>query len=67
LPVIWRSKALADICRIVRYVAADAPVAARRVGQELLLAGDSLILFPVGGGPDARAARENGSSCHLTC
>jgi toxin ParE1/3/4 len=44
--VAWRAKALADVGRIVRYIAADNPVAAKRVGRKLLLAGDSLMMFP---------------------
>jgi toxin ParE1/3/4 len=46
LPVVWRARALADVDRIVRYIAADNPVAAMRVGRELLRAGDSLTMFP---------------------
>jgi addiction module RelE/StbE family toxin len=46
LAVVWRVKALADVSRIVRYIAADNPVAAARVGREILLAGDSLVMFP---------------------
>jgi plasmid stabilization system protein ParE len=46
LAVAWRARALADIGRIVRYIATDNPIAARRVGRELLLAGDSLLTFP---------------------
>jgi plasmid stabilization system protein ParE len=51
LPVVWRARALADVSRIVRYIAADNPVAARRVGRELLLAGDGLTMFPRRGRP----------------
>ena len=51
MPVIWRAKALADVGRIVRYIATDNPVAARQVGRELLLAGDSLVMFPRRGRP----------------
>jgi len=51
LPVVWRARALADIGRIVRYIATDNPIAARRVGRELLLAGDSLVTFPRRGRP----------------
>lgn len=40
-----------DIGRIVRYIATDSPVAAKRVGRELLLAGDSLMMFPSRGRP----------------
>ena len=43
MPVIWRAKALADVGRIVRHVATENPVAARQIGRELLLAGDSLV------------------------
>jgi toxin ParE1/3/4 len=51
LPVVWRARALADVSRIVRYIAVDNPVAARRVGREPLLAGDSLTPFPRRGRP----------------
>jgi toxin ParE1/3/4 len=51
LPVVWRVRALADVGRIVRYIASDNPVAARQVGRELLLAGDSLTMFPHRGRP----------------
>ena len=53
--VVWRAKALADIGRIVRYIATDNPVAAKRVGRELLLAGDSLVMFPSRGRPGRQA------------
>ncbi len=51
MPVVWRARALADIGRIVRHIAADNPVAAKQVGRELLLAGDSLVMFPRRGRP----------------
>ncbi len=51
MSVIWRTRALADVARIVRHIAADNPVAAARVARELLLAGDSLVLFPRRGRP----------------
>jgi toxin ParE1/3/4 len=51
VPVAWRAEALADIGRIVRHIAADNPVAAQRIGRELLLAGDSLAVFPRRGRP----------------
>ena len=51
MPVVWRAKALADVGRIVRHIAADNPVAAKRIGRELLLAGDSLVMFPRRGRP----------------
>jgi toxin ParE1/3/4 len=44
--VLWQAAALADIRRIVDYIAADNIAAARRIGQELILAGDSLEMFP---------------------
>jgi plasmid stabilization system protein ParE len=55
LPVIWRAKALADVARIVRHIAKDNPIAAKRVGRELLLAGDSLVMFPRRGRPGRNA------------
>jgi toxin ParE1/3/4 len=55
LPVVWRAKALADVGRIVRHIAADNLVAAKRIGRELLLAGDSLVLFPRRGRPGRQA------------
>jgi plasmid stabilization system protein ParE len=51
LAVVWRARALADIGRIVRYIAPDNPIAAKRVGRELLLAGDGLATFPRRGRP----------------
>ena len=51
MPVIWRTRALSDVSRTVRYIAADNPVAASRAGREPLLAGDSLTLFPRRGRP----------------
>ena len=51
MPVLWRTRALADIARITNYIATDNPVAAQRVGRELLLAGDSLAIFPRRGHP----------------
>lgn len=51
MPVVWRTRALADVGRIVRHIATDNPVAAAQVGRELLLAGDSLVMFPRRGRP----------------
>lgn len=45
-PVIWRPAAFTDLARIVAHIAAENPIAARQVGRELLLAGDSLTMFP---------------------
>ena len=47
--VRWRPKALEELARIVRRISEENPVAARQVGRELLLAGDSLSLFPYRG------------------
>lgn len=51
MPIVWRARALADVARITRYIAADNPVAAARVAHSLLLAGDSLVTFPRRGRP----------------
>ncbi len=51
MPVVWRTRALNDVGRIVRHIATDNPVAAARLGRELLLAGDSLAVFPRRGRP----------------
>jgi plasmid stabilization system protein ParE len=32
--------------RLVRFISEENPIAARRIAQELLLAGDSLAVFP---------------------
>jgi toxin ParE1/3/4 len=55
LPVLWRARALADVGRIVRHIAVDNPIAAKRIGRELLLAGDSLAMFPRRGRPGRQA------------
>lgn len=49
--VIWRPETAADLSRIFRHIAEENPVAARRVARELLLAGESLTLFPRRGRP----------------
>ncbi len=51
MPVVWRASALADVGRMVHYIDSDNPVAAKRVGRELLLAGDSFMIFPRRGRP----------------
>lgn len=51
MTVVWSAAALADLARIARHVAAENPLAARRVARELLLAGDSLEVFPRRGRP----------------
>lgn len=49
--VEWGPLAAADLVRIVRYIAEENPIAARRIGRELLIAADSLQLFPYRGRP----------------
>jgi toxin ParE1/3/4 len=46
LRVIWSEEAVADVTRIARHIAQDNPAAARRLARELLVAGDSLDVFP---------------------
>ncbi|AIB11990.1 hypothetical protein ABAZ39_08240 [Azospirillum argentinense] len=46
MTVVWRAAARADLVRILHYVSQENPVAARRLAQELVLAGDSLQVFP---------------------
>jgi plasmid stabilization system protein ParE len=49
--VIWRARAIADLGRIVAHISDEKPLAAARIGRELLLAGDSLQTFPKRGRP----------------
>ena len=51
MAVVWRRRAIADVARIVDYIAAANPIAAARVARELVLAGDSLVPFPRPGRP----------------
>ena len=51
MSVEWLSSALADVTRIVRHIKEENPFAARKVARELLLAGDSLAVFPNRGRP----------------
>lgn len=51
MSVQWRRRALLDLQRIVTHIADENPVAARRVSRELLLAADSLSIFPRRGRP----------------
>ena len=44
--VVWTEAAARDVERIANYITLDNPAAARRVARELLLAGDSLTMFP---------------------
>lgn len=47
--VRWRPVAFADLFRVVANITAENPIAARRIGREILLAGDSLESFPYRG------------------
>lgn len=44
--VVWTDQAALDVERIASYIAQENPAAARRVARELLIAGDSLGMFP---------------------
>ena len=57
MPVVWSPQAIADVERITLYVGQENPVAARRIARELLLAGDSLAMFPRRGRPSALPGR----------
>ena len=47
--VIWAPKALADLEALLDYIAKDAPAAAGRFGEKLLLRVESLAEFPESG------------------
>jgi plasmid stabilization system protein ParE len=49
--VIWRARAIADLGLVVAHISEENPIAAVRIGPELLLAGDSLLIFPRRGRP----------------
>jgi plasmid stabilization system protein ParE len=51
LTVVWRADARADVIRIVRHIAEENPIAARKIARELILAGDGLAVFPRRGRP----------------
>lgn len=55
--VVWSPQALDDVARIAAYIAVENPVAAARVARELLLAGDSLAIFPRRGQPGRSGER----------
>ena len=57
MPVVWAPQAIGDIARITRYIAAENPVAAVRVAREILVAGESLAMFPRRGRPSALPGR----------
>ncbi len=44
--VVWREDARADLIRIITHIRLENPIAARRAAREILLAADSLVLFP---------------------
>jgi len=52
--VRWRASALDDIGRIHDYIRQHNPDAARRLVEELVVAGDSLSTFPYRGRPGSR-------------
>jgi len=57
--VRWLAASAADVRRIFRYIARENPIAAQRIARELVLAGDSLALFPRRGRPGrAQGSRE---------
>lgn len=49
--MIWRATARADVIRIVRHIYEENPLAARRMARELVVAADSLAVFPRRGRP----------------
>lgn len=55
MSVSWRDTALADLELIIGHIGGENPFAARRFARELLLAGDSLVLFPRRGRPGREA------------
>ena len=44
--VVWTDPAALDVERIIGYIGQENPVGARHVARELLVAGDSLAVFP---------------------
>jgi plasmid stabilization system protein ParE len=44
--VIFKDTFLADLERIVRYIAVDNPAAARKLGDMIIRSGESLCFFP---------------------
>jgi len=49
--VRWLASARNDVVSITRHIATENPLAAMRMAQELLVAGDSLASFPHRGRP----------------
>ncbi|HEY1261176.1 MAG TPA: type II toxin-antitoxin system RelE/ParE family toxin [Stellaceae bacterium] len=56
--VIWAPSALQELLEIYRYVAAQNPAAARRLVDNLIAAGNSLMDFPRRGRPVGDDVRE---------
>lgn len=56
--VVWTDRALADIEAIVQWISEDRPMAASRMAERLLAAGDSLEFQPLRGRSIARGRRE---------
>jgi len=57
--VVWTDRALANIEAIVTYIVSQhSPLAAQRLGQRLLAAGDALEAHPDRGRAIARGRRE---------
>jgi plasmid stabilization system protein ParE len=51
--VIWTDPAIEDLGEIVRYIAADDPSSARRVGNDIIRTVELLQSFPLLGPPYA--------------
>ena len=49
MTVRWRPAASDDVLNIVTHIAGENPIAARRVAQEIYVAGTSLSVFPYRG------------------
>lgn len=45
-PVQWQPMALEDLARIIRHITEENQIAARVIGRRLLMAADTLTLFP---------------------
>lgn len=57
--VIWSDRSLANVEAIVTYIVSQhSPLAAQRLGQRLLAAGDALEAYPDRGRSIARGRRE---------
>jgi addiction module RelE/StbE family toxin len=58
LPVVWTEEAVTHLEAIVEYVEAFNPAAARRLGERLIEAADSLAQFPERGRDAGEGRRE---------